>query len=261
MNVYSIRLIPSLKIKLCEMLGIASAHAIDQLADRVGSLERKMTHLDLRLKKPGERLIDRSLRVLGVLPEKTYKKSMKYAATSGLKKTNPIKKSNKPSRLGKAEVKVASETRVTAAKPKAAVVTLTQNSPEAVKATPSPRPALILIRQDEETLQSAHAHFGEELEILDVAELNGLEEILSTRPVLSILFDRTLLGQDEDRDLLEGLSEKFPNTAMVGLSSYLTLAFSEAIPQNNDWATFLTKPLTAENLSDLNQKRNRRAIS
>ena len=40
MNVYSVRLLPSLKIKLCQFLGIATSMAVEELGLRLESLER-----------------------------------------------------------------------------------------------------------------------------------------------------------------------------------------------------------------------------
>lgn len=51
MNVYSIRLIPSLKLKLCQYLGIASTLAVDELAQRLERLELKLDRLDVQLRR------------------------------------------------------------------------------------------------------------------------------------------------------------------------------------------------------------------
>ncbi len=45
MNVYSIHWFPSLKLKICEFLGIASHLAIDQLKQRLETVEHRVAQL------------------------------------------------------------------------------------------------------------------------------------------------------------------------------------------------------------------------
>jgi hypothetical protein len=254
MNVYSLRLIPSLKLKFCELLGIASIGAMDQLVDRVGSLERKMGQLDERLKRNGGRLLDGPFQAL-VSPRPKPKK--KAAVSRRLKVTLPevVTKSLEkrkttrripPSGLPEGEGTIPAN-----------LVTLAQPPVEAME----DRPAVILVRQDAATQQAVRKYFGNSAEILRKEELSEVEEILEDREVTAVFFDRTLVGEAADREWLERLSARHPETAMVGLSNYLTLAIAEAVPSEDDWLTFLTKPLTETNLEDTLGRKGRVAIS
>jgi len=244
-NVYSLRLIPNLKLKLCEFLGIASSYAIEELCNRVGSLERRMTQFDLRAKRGGNLTFDPSLKILKAIQEKPKKKK---AAVS------PASAKKRKAKAAKPAVAEASPV-VAAIEPVALPEIAVEAAPEIQK------DAVILIKQDDATAEAVRAHYSERAEILRCSELAEIASCLEGRNILAIFFDRTLLGDAVSREILELIAGEFPETAMVGLSSYLTLAVSEAVPQNNEWAYFLTKPLSSDHLGELLGNLGERAIS
>ncbi len=212
MNVYSVRLIPSLKLKFCEFLGIASTAALSQLVDRVSIMERKMSQMDYRLKHP-ERL------TIQLRPAKIVK----------------IRKSKVISINNVAEEKVI--------------------APAVVSDT------VLLINPDEATRQTVREYFGEKVPSAEVGSVQELRVRFQNQKVLAVIFDRSLLGNPVDREEMENLNRDHPQTPLIGLSSYLTLAFSESIPQSIDFVHFLTKPLTVEDLGSILDKKDQRAIS
>ncbi|KAB2840743.1 hypothetical protein F9K50_05250 [bacterium] len=242
MNVYSIRLIPSLKLKLCQFLGIASTMAVGELSERLDRLELKLDRLDVQMRRSSRRRL--------VLP-------VPAKAEASL----PIKK--KPSRPA----------RVAAAKPLKAKPRLVEVTPIArhepmggdfaaaeqpspalspvVAEVPAPAPleeAVILIAAEEGTRRAVQEYFGPRVTVIEVEGVQHLDRHFEGRRILAVIFDRALLGQEAARETLEPLSRAQGETRWIGLSSYLTLAFAESMPQREDFATFLTRPLSAASL-------------
>ncbi len=222
MNVYSVRLIPSLKLKFCEFFGIASTMAVEQLQDRVDRLETKMDRLDGQIKR-------------------------------GKRKTH----SNKGPELLRPNRRPAI----------AAVKTLEGMEVPFVAVTPQLRAVedqnetlVILVTPDENTRQTVQNFFGEDVKILETDSVEDLEEV-EAEDCMAIFFDRTLLGDEKSRPQLEEFFQKSPKTKMIGISSYLTLAFAESMPKGEDFATLLTRPLTSQALGSLFGASARRAIS
>ncbi|HEX5035142.1 MAG TPA: hypothetical protein VFW62_11745 [bacterium] len=250
MNVYSVRLLPSLKIKLCQFLGIATSMAVEELGLRLESLERKLDRIDLQLRRPS----NRALPVLeGRVGVKTVKKkpilSRKVAAVTPPKKKRPALK---PLPAPVEEVASPSLSPVEVAAELAALQ-------EAAPLRQSE--ALVLLQADENTRRSAAEHFGPEVKILEAAELAEVAAAFDSHQVLALFFDRAHLGQAEFRGTLEILAQAHPQTRMIGLSSYLTLALADSLPQREDFATFLTRPLSAQALAEAFGGAKRQAIS
>lgn len=222
MNVYSLRLIPSLKLKLCEYLGIASTMAISELENRVGRLEVVLNRLDQRSRRPlRPRMLIQDTPIKA--PKAKKKPVVRNAATK------------KP--VVQAQVEAPVET--------------PELSPVMLEATPSPSPVL-LIQADAETRQAILDYFGPEVPYVMVETWEqGLEQ-LSGRVPQAVFFDRLLLAQEEARQAIQTFAAQNPTTRLVGLSSYLTLAFSQSMPAGvGEFATFLTKPLQKQGLDEL----------
>lgn len=222
MNVYSVRLIPSLKLKFCEFFGIASTMAVEQLQDRVDRLETKMDRLDGQIKR-GKR--------------KTYSD-----------KGPELLKSNRRPAIAAVKTLEGMEVPLSVVTPELRVV---EDRNEAL---------VILIAPDENIRQVVQNFFGEDAKILETDSVEDLEEV-EAEDCMAIFFDRTLLGDENSRPRLEQFSKNSPKTKMVGISSYLTLAFAESMPKGDDFATLLTRPLTSRALGSLFSASARRAIS
>ncbi|HKX11775.1 MAG TPA: hypothetical protein VJP40_01390 [bacterium] len=250
MNVYSVRLLPSLKIKLCQFLGIATSMAVDELGLRLESLERKLDRLDVQLRRSS----NRALPILeGRVGAKTIKKKPTparkvAAATPPKKKLADLKSLPRP----------IEELEVPSLRPEAVAAELAAIQEAAPPRQPE---ALVLLQADDNTRRSAAEYFGPEVELLEAAELDELAEAFESHQVLAVLFDRAQLGQPDFRGTLEILAQSHPETRMIGLSSYLTLALADSLPQREDFATFLTRPLSAESLAGAFGAGKRQAIS
>lgn len=256
MNVYSIRLIPSLKLKFCEFLGIASTYAIEQLTERLGSLERKMEQLDVKARRNGGSLPAASLKVLAKpkARKKPKKKAVKVPEAPQLEIMSVPEAAPVPAAKRKTTRRVPAAAAESSVPPQLVY-------PSASEEEQPVLPAVILIRQDEATAQVVHDYFGQDVEILHMDRFQGLEDLLEGRTVVAVFFDRTMMGNESDREALRLLSGAFPQTSIVGLSSYLTLAITEAVPPQDEGFTFLTKPLTEKSLVEILSGRNEAAIS
>ena len=51
MNVYSVRLIPQLKIRLCQFFGMATSLALGELTDRIRRIDQKIDRFDGQLRR------------------------------------------------------------------------------------------------------------------------------------------------------------------------------------------------------------------
>ncbi|HKY63950.1 MAG TPA: hypothetical protein VJR29_11065 [bacterium] len=253
MNVYSVRLLPSLKIKLCQFLGIATSMAVEELGLRLESLERKLDRLDVQLRRSANRVLP----VLeGRVGAKTVKKkpSLSRPARPVAAVTPPKKK--------RPELKPLPPPVEEGAGPSLSPAEVAAELAALQEAAPLRQPeALVLLQADENTRRSAAEHFGPEVKILEASELADLEVAFDTHQVLALFFDRAQLGQPEFRGTLEILAQAHPETRMIGLSSYLTLALADSLPQREDFATFLTRPLSAQALAEAFGGAKRQAIS
>lgn len=114
-----------------------------------------------------------------------------------------------------------------------------------------PEEAVVLIAPEENTRRAVQEYFGPKVTVIEVEGVQHLERHFEGRRVLAVVFDRALLGQEPARTILEPLSQDHAETRWIGLSSYLTLAFAESMPQREDFATFLTRPLQPAALAGL----------
>ncbi len=246
MNVYSIRLIPSLKLKLCQFLGIASTMAVGELSERLDRLELKLDRLDVQMRRSSRRQL--------VLPVPAKAE----AAVSAKKK--PLR----PARVAaakppKAKPRLVEVTPIARPEPMGGdFAAAEQPSPvlsPVVAEAPAPAPlparleeAVILIAAEEGTRRAVQEYFGPRVTVIEVEGVQHLDRHFEGRRILAVIFDRALLGQEAARETLEPLSRVQGETRWIGLSSYLTLAFAESMPQREDFATFLTRPLSAASL-------------
>jgi len=238
MNVYSIRLIPNLKLKLCEFFGIASSFAIDQLGERLQLLERKMENLDTRMKRPRKAL---------VLP--LHREAPKPSRKAKVKVSLPKPPRNKVIEQEVAPIVLEEAKTRLAAMPVEAEIQVVR------------KPLVFLIQPEDHTRQVAQDYFEDRVELIEATTLDGIEAMLSEHRVLAVLFDRGLLASEVDRQIMSRLKERSPEMALVGLSNYLTLAFSESLPNSQEMASFLTKPIDAEGLASVFHEQENRAIS
>jgi hypothetical protein len=253
MNVYSVRLLPSLKIKLCQFLGIATSMAMDELCLRLESLEKKIDRLDLQLRRSS----NRAMPILeGRVGAKTLKKKPS-PSRQAVAATPPKRKRAQLKPLSRPVEEVASESLIPAIPPPVESI----ETVAIAEAVPNLPEAVVVMQADENTRRSAVEYFGDEVEILDVESLPELALAFESYQVLAFLFDRAQLGQTDFRGTLEILAQAHPETKMIGLSSYLTLALADALPQREDFATFLTRPLSAEALASAIDGGKRQAIS
>lgn len=232
MNVYSLRLIPSIKLKFCEFFGIASTLAVEELQGRVDRIEVLMLRLDSRLRRSTRR-VPVIFQQDPVPIVKTKRKAAPKKVVAQQKPTPALPET--PSVVSVKEMVVVSET---------------QTFP------------VVLIQADNETREAVKEYFQEKSPLVEVSEVQQIAEKLQGLSPRAIFFDRMLLGQEASRAVLEELAQDHPGVRMVGLSSYLTLAFSQSLPgPSSDFATFLTKPISQQGLQELFSEPGRRAIS
>ena len=245
MNVYSVRLIPKLKLKLCEFLGIASDGAIQELAERLIRIDQKMDRFDSQLRRlhRGQMVLEAN-QAKGMLPEKKKRSSAK-----------PAKKNS---------VKSAAAQRITAKKAKSAA-----KKPNKVPANVTPIPilppeiapvplkipekqsAVLLIQSDPATRKTVAKYFGKGTQVLAVDEVSEIPDEIEDKKLLAIFFERNLLGNPMAGAILSELKSSLPDTQFVGISSYLTLALAKAADEQSDFANFLTQPVREEDLSQV----------
>ncbi len=244
MNVYSVRLIPSLKLKLCQFLGIASTMAVGELAQRLERMEQKLDRLDSQMRRSSRRQLVLSRDELSEPKPEVKKKSSSRPATA--------------SKPPKAKPRLAEVTPLARPEPPVELGTSAQLAEAVIPAAPdalSPRrDTVVLIAPEEGTRRAVSDYFGTEVEILEIAGVEGLETALKEGRAVAAIFERALLAQDSVRGTLETLSRANPETRWVGLSSYLTLAFAQSMPEHEEFATFLTRPLSVEALAGIFSK-------
>ncbi len=249
MNVYSVRLLPSLKIKLCQFLGIATSMAMDELGLRLESLERKLDRLDIQLRRSANR-------AMPILEGRVGAKTIKKKPTPARKAAGLTPPKKKLADLKSLPQPVEIESPSLSPAAVAAELAAIQEA-----APPRQPEALVLLQADDNTRRSAAEYFGSEVELLEAAGLAEVAGAFESRQVVAVLFDRAQLGQPDFRGTLEILAQSHPETRMIGLSSYLTLALADSLPQREDFATFLTRPLSAEALAGVFGAGKRQAIS
>jgi hypothetical protein len=256
MNVYSIRLIPSLKLKLCQFFGIASTMAVGDLADRLERLEIKLDRLDVQMRRSSRRqlVLPREAKAEAILGVKKKPSRPQLATASKPPKAKPrlveVAPLARPEPLGE---ELAAESFAAALAPLDLEATQVE--------VPALEEAVILIAAEEGTRRAVQDYFGVRVTLIEVEGVQHLDKHFEARRVLAVIFDRALLGQDAVRETLESLSRAQPETRCIGLSSYLTLAFAESMPQREDFATFLTRPLSAAALAGIFPSEQRPAIS
>lgn len=227
MNVYSIRLIPSLKLKCCEWLGVASRMAVEDLASRLDRLERQVNRYKVQARRtpPLQRVLS------SVFKDRSPSEQPKAVRRPPLKAVD----SNESSVRARQEVKKTEEA--------------LQNQASTAVAHAAP-PKVILVQADPETRAAVTAYFGGSVEYVELDDLGHLSVAAAAAEVRACFFDRALLGEASMRAELQGIAQRFPQLRMIGLSRYLTSALDIAMPEGAaTFATFLTRPLTVESLN------------
>ncbi|HCU23992.1 MAG TPA: hypothetical protein DF383_03165 [Deltaproteobacteria bacterium] len=120
---------------------------------------------------------------------------------------------------------------------------------------------VFLIQPEEATRRVAQEYFGGDTKLIELESAAPLKLESAGRRVLAVIFDRALLGNPEAREIFEALNQDSPQTRLIGLSSYLTLAFAQSMPERSDLATLLTRPLSSEALAALFAPKAEQAIS
>lgn len=259
MNVYSIRLIPRLKIKFCEFLGVASSLGIRELTRRLEQFELRMDRFESQLRRLHRRqmalesaqksLVSNKNQVRGKSKPKSKPKSkLKPVGDTLVRKTTRKVRS----KLSQEEDRSGKVTRILTASKKI--------RREKVK-RPEPESAIVLIQPDSEVKSAVENYFGKETRIISLGEVQALAETVNDKEVHGVFFDRSLLGNPAERKILEETSVSHPGIKFVGLSNYLTLALAQSVSNPGNFSTFLTKPLNAENLAGVFQKKSNLAIS
>jgi hypothetical protein len=224
MNVYSVRLIPNLKIKLCQFFGIATTLALEELGERLKRIDQKMDRFDAQLRRIHRRQMAlEAAQVRNPLPEK--KKQVKTARKK--KRIAPSKK--KPVAQG--------------------LRALPNSKPQKQPKDVNPLPLVLLIHADERTDGIVRDYFGQGFEIVTIKNIDEFPKGLEGRRLHAIFFERNLLSNPKARTVLQEIKEHIPQAHLVGLSSYLTLALAKATEAEEDFATFLTQPVSPEDLA------------
>lgn len=220
MNVYSVRLIPNLKIKLCQFFGIATTLALDELGERLKRIDQKMDRFDAQLRRIHRRQMAlEAAQVQNPLPEKKKQ----------------VKKAVKKKRLSESKKKPVTQ----------GLRALPQSKPK----DSTPLPLVLLIHADERTDGIVRDYFGPGYEILTIKNIDEFPKGLEGRRLHAIFFERNLLSNSKARTVLQEIKAHIPQAHLVGLSSYLTLALAKATEAEEDFATFLTQPVSPEDLA------------
>jgi hypothetical protein len=248
MNVYSLQVIPKLKLKFCEALGIASAFAIQELSERLIRLDQKMDRFESQLRKiHRHQMVLESTQVRHqafseeasgpIRMEKDEKKKRRSVKSSSpiakrrLKKTNPIKRLPKE-------------------KPGDSKESLDNVTPIPVRtAAPDGLPLVLMIQSDGKTQAVIREYFGKSAKVLNVGSVEEIPEGVEKDKLVAIFFERNLLSNEQAQVILQELQSSLPKTRFVGVSNYLTLALAKAADVEEDFATFLTQPITEEDLA------------
>jgi len=250
MNVYSIRLIPSLKLKLCQFLGIASEMAVEELSGRLQQLEHKIDRLDLQLRRSSRRSL---LVPVAALAEtnSVKKKPSRAAKPAAAKRPKTKPRLAEVTSIARPESLFEELATASLEAPQSVLNPMSVEAPEVEPFVAIPEEVVVLIGAEEATRRAVQEYFGPGVTLIDLEGVQHLENHFEGKRVLAVIFDRSLLAQDAARATLELLSQEHLETRWLGLSSYLTLAFAESMPQREDFATYLTRPLSMESLSEV----------
>jgi hypothetical protein len=219
MNVYSVQFIPQLKLKFCEMLGVASAFAISELCDRLIRLDQKMDRFETQLRK-----IHRHQMVLESaqtrLEEAEKKKRLSPKETPASARS--LKKKKAPDNVHPIPVRAAGRGKL---------------------------PIVLMIQSDAKTQGAVRDYFGKSARVLSVDKVTEIPEGIEKDKLVGIFFERNLLSNEQARSILEELQSGMPKTRFVGVSNYVTLALAQAAEVREDFVTFMTQPVTVADLS------------
>lgn len=235
MNVYSVRFIPQLKLKFCEMLGIASAFAISELSERLIRLDQKMDRFETQLRK-------------------IYRHQM-VLESANARFEEFEKKKRLPSKVSPSPVKKKKAVQISPKIP--APVESAEQAPDNVTPIPvrapsrSKLPIVLMIQSDAKTQRVVRDYFGKSAKVISVDTVTEIPEAVEKDKLVGIFFERNLLSNEQARAILEDLQATLPKTRLVGVSNYLTLALAQAAEVREDFATFMTQPITSEDLAQI----------
>lgn len=256
MNVYAVRFIPKLKLRFCQFFGIASSMAFEQLFERLDRIEHRMDRFEGHLRKFQRKQMTMEATSKQEVPRETtvpnplFKKKPKVKAKPAPAKALP--RVEKPKAVQSVEKAPAKVTPLT---PQAKLRVPVEEKPQAASS------AVVLLQLDQETQETVQNYFGKKTSLISVDQVEEIDPLVKNKKVPGIIFDRALLSDAKNREALEGIRQGSPKTKLVGISSYLTLAFTQSMPQQEDFATFLSKPLTTENLAGVFEEKGSRVIS
>ena len=108
-----------------------------------------------------------------------------------------------------------------------------------------------MIQCDDNTRAVVKDYFGKDVEVLAIRGMSEIPEDIEKRDIMAIFFERNLLGSPKTRPILNELRESLPETKLIGLSSYLTLALAKATEGPEDLTNFLTQPVSPEDLAGI----------
>lgn len=228
MNLYAVKLLPRVRLRFCQFLGIASELAMQQLDTRLESLERKLTRFEAMFRRLQQRQM--ALEV-AVKSEKTKTASPKKTKPKSRKTVR--KKTSSPS--GK--------------KPQLRVV-----------ATPkkTPKKSVLLIACDTAAASVIKPYFknllNEEVKLIQSRDFAEVPKDFA-KNLVAVFFDRRLLAQSGNSEKLQALKQQSGSTPWVGLSNYLTLNLAEATGAQKEESAgshgdhFLTLPLRPQDLA------------
>ncbi len=248
MNVYSVRLIPHLKIKFCEFFGIASNLAMVELGERLRRIDQKMDRFDAQLRRIHRRQMAlEAVHAQAIQGQKKKQSQLASIEAKPKKKRLKAEKKKSPKRLAK----VPALSLAQKSKPL---------SPQALPVDKSP--TVLMLQTGAEVQKVVEDFFGAGVEVISLNDFEALPNDIEEREILSVFFERNLLGNDEARAALKEMQVHMPKTRFVGLSNYLTLALARATDSEADFATFLTQPIAASDLETVfsSQVRGQSAI-
>ena len=233
MNVYSVRLIPQLKIKFCEWFGIASTMAIDELSQRLERIDQKMDRFDAQLRRIHRRQM--ALEAAHAQALMGQKKKQSEPTTKSAAKKKRLKEA--PKKNAKTVAKVRA-------------LPLPQGAPQVLRETQAvdKSPVVLMLQTGEGVQKVVGDYFGSGAEVIPLKDLNHLPADLEEREILAVFFERNLLAKDPVRQVLQEMKDHLPKTRFIGLSNYLTLALARATDGEAEFATFLTQPVSVADL-------------
>lgn len=227
MNVYSLRIFPQIKLKFCEMLGIASAYAIQELGERLIRLDQKMDRFEAQVRKLHRRQM--------VLESAQARLQEAPAKASGASAAPASRRTKKKSSRAKAAPKGPDN--VTPLIAKAPVL--------------REFPVVLMIQSDARTQAVVRDYFKGRAKVISVDAVAEIPEGIEKEKLVGIFFERNLLSNEAAREILKEMQANLPGTRLVGVSNYLTLALAKAADVEDNFATFLTQPVSAADLTGI----------